>query len=857
MIWGRMRLAVTRFDRALSGALDRVLPDNVTTRYILALGIIAGLAAAGQIIIQVSLDRLIANNRLARIMDRQMLFVEDARKAALGLQLSSGFKDSQVRLETMKGALDRLIQNHRELPIARELPHLLNVPPEALKELDHEMARIVSASSGLGKSVSDRMRGHALADASALGELMKVLIDSSTKYQAVIKEFVVTLERRHDGQVRHFRNIEIILFGATILVLLFEALYVFRPAVRRLYRALRTRSDFLSRMSHELRNPLNSVMGMTELLGRTNLGDVQRNYLAVQKRSSSALLEMLTSLLDVSSIDSGKLKLERVPFNLLEVLERSLDLVVSRAEANHTELIVDVAPETPIRISGDPLRLQQVLANLLGNAVKFTQSGVVTLRVGTEGRVLRFTVEDTGIGIDKDKIATIFDPFVQEDSSVRRKYGGSGLGLAICKEIVTRMGGRLAVVSEKNKGSAFSFSLPLDASATSDLRAMFKSAGLSKAKAIVLEPCDAVFHSLARALEAAEMEVARAVDSSEVWDFLARNAPRSVALVDLASAGGLFHGDAKTREGSRRILYLARTTADAQQIETVAKMGRGGIAFKPLRPGPLMEALIGALHGSNAVMAKTHGYTPQDAPPAWEGGNMRILVVDDSKDNQFLIRSYLQGTSCKVEYADDGRQALELFRANPFDLVLMDIEMPEMDGYEAVGLMRAFEAATKAAPKPIVALSAYSNQMKAQAAGFTRLLVKPVTANGLLQVISAVTGRKEQSQGVDGSMEKLERRVKNMAPTYLQNRRKDMVDMRQWLATGEFKMIERIGHRMKGNALSYGFADLGLLGGELENAARAGDKNRVIGLLSRIEDYLTRAATAMPRQEGPPASPGA
>ncbi|RYZ63547.1 MAG: hypothetical protein EOP05_23355, partial [Proteobacteria bacterium] len=284
------------------------------------------------------------------------------------------------------------------------------------------------------------------------------------------------LDQRSTDRIRITTRIELGLFTLILIVLLLEGLYIFRPSIRALEDALRTRSEFMSRMSHEIRNPMNAIIGMTDVLFETPLNDLQQRYLRVLSRSSQTLLDLLNSLLDFSSLESGKTKIEAIEFDLHTVLEKVVDLSAVRAHEKNLDLSLDIDLKTPLAVTGDPVRLQQVLNNLLSNAIKFTSVGEVRLTVkpvsSPSGALsIHFAVSDTGIGIKQEALGKVFESFVQADTSTRRQYGGSGLGLTISRELVALMGGDLKVSSEFGVGSQFDFSLPLvpEAQATQTL----------------------------------------------------------------------------------------------------------------------------------------------------------------------------------------------------------------------------------------------------------------------------------------------------------------------------------------------------------------------------------------------------
>jgi signal transduction histidine kinase len=382
------------------------------------------------------------------------------------------------------------------------------------------------------------------------------------------------------------------------------------------------KGEFLANMSHEIRTPLNAIIGLADLLSETRLSAEQEEYVQIYRRSGDNLLTLLNEILDFSKIEAGRLELESVSFDLLDLIDKTIEFQAVSAHAKRLELNRRLAPDVPRLLLGDANRLQQILANLLGNAVKFTENGAVLLEVEvTEQRsdcsLLRFAVRDTGIGIPAEKLESIFDSFTQADPSTTRKYGGTGLGLAIAKRLVEAMGGRIHVDSRVGSGSTFYFSV-----------------------------CFARQQLLA--------------------------------------------------------MHAGKVSNEAELLP----------------PPPIEFRLIA------------------ERP-------LRILLAEDSEDNALLIKSYLKHTPHTVELAENGLQALTKYIGGGYDLVLMDMQMPEMDGYTATSRIRAWEAETGTPPAPIVALTAYARQedvAKSLAAGCTVHITKPLKKGVLLTTINNFAG---------------------------------------------------------------------------------------------------------------------
>lgn len=604
--------------------------------------------------------------------------------------------------------------------------------------------------------------------------------------------------------------------------------------------AAKSKSEFLATISHEIRTPLNAVLAMSQVLDERDLTDAEHEkYTSLLKNASSSILDFVNDILDLSKSESAQGRgADSIDFMLQPILERTVDLFSARCRQENIHLILDVSSDLPASLHGDLAGFRQILMNLLSNALKFTKNGTIRLTVSpheTKEDFIQCSVSDTGVGLTDEELRVIFEPYRQANTKIQSHFGGTGLGLAIVKSILDRLGGEISVKSKKDIGTTFRFSFPFQKGNVVEI----ESLDLSDINILVICENNAEVEQIEKILRPSEPKLLVDIHYKDAQQYL-KLYDWDIVFVDIESSQSrvLDHIDLmRDQRMPQKSVIILPSNYQAADLTRLRDMGVGGYFVKPIKKSQVLSA-VRQIRGTE----KLENQISEDQKVY---RNKKILVIDDSPDNHFAIHALLRKYPIEIHSANDGQEGIEKAMSDTYDLVLLDMNMPEKDGFQTVREIREYEKKEGIQPLRVVAVTAYAfaeDKLKTLEAGCDDYLSKPIRKEDLVSVIDLEEVNQEgQEKWVEGDspIASVPKELMDLIPVYLEKRKEDVELLEELVTQKNTEEIHRIAHQLKGNSGTYGFWGLTEIAKSMEAHVAEERWSELSKEISKMRTYLS------------------
>jgi len=676
--------------------------------------------------------------------------------------------EQRLRLEVADREAAQTLAQKREASLRKVLETSLDkITIMRLPEMTYVYANQRFSETGY---TFDEVKGRTIDEVNIFADAQQAKeLDLITRRDGMVKDFEVDIRTKCGGIARYLISSVVIDFDGEQCVVSMGRDITKRKQMEHdlitaredALAASRAKSEFLSSMSHEIRTPMNAVLGMADLLLDTKLTPEQRRYIDVMVANGNSLLELINSILDLARIESGRMQIEHTEFDLTELIDRTISTFGVQAHSKGLELIARIAPGVHSHLIGDPLRLRQILVNFLGNAIKFTEKGEVVLEVSrppssADPGELCFSVRDSGIGIPNNKLQEIFTSFTQADSSTTRRYGGTGLGLAIAQRLIKLMDGAIAVESELGQGSRFSCTIRFGLATRVISPTAHVLLNLDHYRVLIVDD-NQINRLIAREMISnCGAQVSEAESGEEALRAIRQASdegkPYRIILLDMRMPGmnGLEVAQRIREEHlpTQPVILMLSSDDLKPQLTKLKELGLDAYLVKPITRRELFDAIGRVIQDANRnssdALPAPKGEPMPETPSVSLAERPRILIADDSSDNRLLIGAYLRREPYVLEFAEDGRKAVEKFKSSHYHMIFMDVQMPDIDGLAATKIIRRWESSNHLNATPIIALTASALEddvRRTLAAGCDLHLSKPIKKSVLLDTIRRVVSK--------------------------------------------------------------------------------------------------------------------